>query len=220
MFKQQYARLPKPFASTFDSPLGLSCLTVLYPNSAMHLALLQGIIANLTNPDFWQGTDSEIDAMSDLWLTAYTETDWSTCLTSQWLLGNTRVYPEMAIATDGNALSWADVTGQAYGGVFRQNAPAINDKLTWNVALKAGSYVMNVNGIKANNRGIQTIKLDGVTAGTFDWYNSTTQLNQQQNTVIGVTDDGLYELTSEMATKNASSSNYFLLINYIDFLRV
>jgi len=220
MSKREIARLDKPIAAQFDSPTGLSCVTVQTPDSFSHRALLQGMLSHLCEPEFWSGELADREAMAQLWLDAYTATDWSECLTSQWLLGNVRVYPEQAITVSGAGLAWADVTGQAYGGIFRQTTGAINDKLTFNVALKAGGYALVVHGNKNSSRGIQAVKLDGVTQGTFDWYNATLQLNQTQNTVISIADDGLYELTSEMNSKNASSTGYTLQINYIDFLRV
>lgn len=220
MSRREIARLDKPITAQFDSPSGLSCVTVQTPDSFSHRALLQGMLSHLCDKDFWAGELADREAMAQLWLDAYTATDWSDCLTSQWLLGNTRIYPEQATTVSGGAIGWVGVTGQANGGVFRQATPAINDTLTFKVALKAGSYVLNVLAAKSSSQGIQTIKLDGTTLATFDWYNASVVVNSMQNTVIGVSDDGLYTLTSEMLSKNASSANYTLSMNYIDFLRV
>jgi len=218
MSKREFARLDKPIAAQFDSPSGLSCVTVQTPDSFSHRALLQGMLSHLCEEKFWSGELADREAMAQLWLDAYTATDWSTCLTSQWLLGNTRVYPEQATTVAGGAIAWAAVTGQANGGIFRQATPAVNDKLTFKVALKAGNYAMNVLALKTSGQGIQTIKLGATTLATFDWYNATNVLNSMQSAVIGVADDGLYTLTSEIASKNASSSGYTLSMNFIDFL--
>jgi len=196
-------------------------MTVYYPDSPEFLWLINGFLSMLADVNSYDDPMSaQSEGLAAIWDNALSMNNWEDCLTSQWLLGNVRVYPEQAIAVSGAGLAWADVAGQAYGGIFRQTTGAINDKLTFNVALKAGSYALVVHGNKNSSRGIQTVKLDGVTQGTFDWYNATLQLNQTQNTVIAISDDGLYELTSEINSKNASSSGYTLQINYIDFIRV
>lgn len=199
----------------------LICQTIWLPVGDEYRAQLAGVLSLLADVNSYEDPESaQADGIAAVWDTANAQIVWEECLTSQWLLGNVRVYPEQAIAVSGAALAWADVAGQACGGIFRQTTGAINDKLTFNVALKAGGYALVVHGNKNSSRGIQTVKLDGVAQGTFDWYNATLQLNQTQNTVISIADDGLYELTSEMNSKNAASSGYTLQINYIDFLRV
>lgn len=199
---------------------GQRCITVYIPDDDAFLPVLAGLLAIPTRIEAYAGNDADqAEGLAALWLDAYQLADWSPCLTSQWLVSNVRVWYDQMYATVGNDPAWGGTTTRYYGGVFFQNPAAINDELKYKVALKAGQYTVTVLALTNTNRGIQTIKLDGDTVMTNDLYSAS----QVENVVFGATytvpADGVYDLTSKVAAKNASSSSYVCSFIYINFRR-
>lgn len=73
--------------------------------------------------------------------------------------------------------------------------------------LDAGTYSITTIHRQHTDRGIYTVTVDGVAAGTFDGYAATT--DNVVSTITGlVLSAGRHTVTFTMATKNASSSGY------------
>lgn len=110
-----------------------------------------------------------------------------------------------------NALSMA---------MMRQGTVAQNDEIGWDVQLTEGTWNLTVIYYKSTDRGIQTWKLDGTTLGTIDGYAASESWNNvTQITGFTVSTSGIYTLKCVMATKNASSSNYYYSLQVINLMR-
>lgn len=78
-FRRETFRMEKPVAANYVTPSGVMCVQVLVPDDVEHVALLQGLMAQLTNMDNWQGTEADRAQLSYLWEASYVLTDWSVC---------------------------------------------------------------------------------------------------------------------------------------------
>ena len=99
-----------------------------------------------------------------------------------------------------------------------QGGPTQNDTISWDVALRAGTWTLALQHMKGSNRGIYTIALapvavDGTVGafadvGTVDGYNAALTVTDEAVTGIVVADSSIYRLRLTMATKHASSAGY------------
>lgn len=103
--------------------------------------------------------------------------------------------------------------------MFWNSTGAQNDEVVWKVPLSAGTWTVRLYGRKSTNCGIATVKIDDVAVGTIDTYGSASFMNAQELTDIVVASDGIKSLSFLMATKNASSSGYYLEIEAIELVR-
>lgn len=96
---------------------------------------------------------------------------------------------------------------------------AQNDELSYYVTLERGVYTMSFPNSKDTNRGIYSVRIDGVEVGTIDGYNAAS--SNQNSTITGITiaGGGRKLITLKMATKNASSSSYFGSFHGMTFMR-
>lgn len=81
--------------------------------------------------------------------------------------------------------------------------------VAWDFGLDTGTYTYTLSHHRGNNRGIYSVRNDDVEVGTIDGYNAATQsgiLSAVTGIVIG---EGPHELELNMATRNASSGNFF-----------
>ena len=101
-------------------------------------------------------------------------------------------------------------------------AAALNNSVEWHyIALRKGQYVIRMAGRKGNSYGIAHFKLDGLTYQTYDFYNATSLTNQRMTTAaFDIPDDGVYVFKIQMASKNASSSNYLMQLSLLEFIRI
>lgn len=145
---------------------------------------------------------------------------WSNPGTSTWdILENTsypkhasRFHHEDTIVT-GNAYLSAPDPLNNYNFVTYQSTAAINDLTRGYVNLKAGTYTFSTLGIQNNNGGIQRVLVDDVSVGTIDWYAAVIARNVTSNiTSITIPSSGTHKVEFLMDTKNAASSDYYLVI--------
>lgn len=83
-----------------------------------------------------------------------------------------------------------------------------NSTISWPLALDAGTYAIDLTHKRSTDRGIYTVLLGGVAAGTIDGYAAT---DDMVTTLTGIVIPAYLASTVikfTMATKNASSSNY------------
>lgn len=104
------------------------------------------------------------------------------------------------------------------GGKFSAASWAVNNYITWDVPLVAGTWTVTLIHGKTTDAGILTASLDGVDlTGTSDAYAATAYNTVQQWTGVSVTTGGVKEFKVRADTKNASSSSYALPVQSITF---
>lgn len=111
-------------------------------------------------------------------------------------------------------------TAQQFNTQYFQASPADGDKIQTTILLKAGTYDVYVLGVTANNRGKLDWAIDGGAAfiSGQDWYNGSTQQNIIKTGTCTIGADGRHILSATVNTKNASSSNYFMVITAVWFV--
>jgi len=75
-----FLQVDKPQAEQYPLVEGLTCINVKIPDSPEYVYLLQGFVAFLTNYWTFTGSDELRRAVAQLWLIAYTATDWENCM--------------------------------------------------------------------------------------------------------------------------------------------
>lgn len=115
----------------------------------------------------------------------------------------------------------ANVGSGAAGWNAAQSAGAQNEEIQYKCILAAGTYSIYLNVDKDVNRGIYTVSIDSVSAGTSDSYNSSRIANVilTLTTSLVVATSKLVTVNVKMASKNASSSAYYGTLNAIEFVR-
>jgi len=92
----------------------------------------------------------------------------------------------------------------------------LNDFISWDVFLPAGTWTLELMFSKNVNTSIITAQIDGVSKGTIDTYAGTGESNAIDSiTGIVITTSGLKELKLIILSKNDSSSNYYTYLNGI-----
>jgi|GEM_PF-4919362 len=95
--------------------------------------------------------------------------------------------------------------------------PAIDNQVDFYVNLPSGTYSCIVHGQKDSSYGIATLKIDDVAVGTQDWYAAGSTVTSQTTANIAVATSGIKKLSVVMASKNASSSGYGIILSAIYF---
>ena len=127
-------------------------------------------------------------------------------------------------STAGGAWSNVVAAGVLTGGWF-QSSGALNDEAVWNVMVAPGTWRLDVTYYRDTNRGIETWALDDgagtyTTLGTLDQYGggATNLVHSLTGLVVGGSAVNR-KLRVKAASKNASSSAYYILIQSIHLLR-
>lgn len=217
-FRRESFRLEKPVAANYVTPSGVMCVEVKVPDDDEHVALLQGLAAQLTNPENWQGTEAEKAQLAYLWEVAYIETDWSNCVTPTETGNQARVsfWHRWAEVTTGNALQINVDAAVLWGHYCRQNAAAQGDDNYQDCWLSAGEYEISILYYRLTNNAKITVtfqfQADMSTVLAFqdvDLY-GTTLPNQVISNAFTLTKSGHYRVYWAAPDKNASSSGYAL----------
>lgn len=124
--------------------------------------------------------------------------------------------------TPASHVNWNTLTVSTtalYNG-YKQSASTINSEISFDVALDAGTWTVELLHVKASDSGIYHVQIDGVDQGTVDGYNAATSVNQL-GSVTGVIIDAQKRvtLTLKIASKNASSSNYVARLQHVQLRR-
>jgi opacity protein-like surface antigen len=124
------------------------------------------------------------------------------------------IYPPQ---TTPDGFTWTGTVNASalLAGYFQQDSPSVQDFLSFRLPLAAGDYILAVTHLNASAGGILTAYHNGDSLGTMDTYHSTTQLNQGSEFSFTVDNDELATFALRVTSKNASSSNYYMLIQYI-----
>lgn len=108
--------------------------------------------------------------------------------------------------------TWAYSNGATYYGAgYMQNSAtrAVNDEITYQAFLAAGTYVLELVCYTGATCGIVTLSIDGSAATTIDMYSAGgTQNVNKRSGGFAVAAGGLKTLSFKMASKNASATYY------------
>lgn len=97
---------------------------------------------------------------------------------------------------------------------------AQNDEVSWQVWMDVGTWKFSLVHNTGAILGIYSVRLDGVEQGTIDGYAGAGASNvYSEVTGISVTTAGVKTLALRMATKNASSTQYYGLIQSIALIK-
>lgn len=94
--------------------------------------------------------------------------------------------------------------------LITQNTAAINDEIRARFFLKAGNYTLHIAGKTDTLYGIATYYVDTVSQGSLDWYTGGAVNNVIKTIPITVVGSGWHTLNIKVASKNVSSSNYYM----------
>lgn len=216
--KREFYRFEKPIAADYETPSGVSCVQVYTPDDLDHLPLLQGMLATLTKPEFWDGSEADRVQRAYLWEVAWAATDWSGCVTPSEAgqQGRVTLWHRWTNVTTGNALQINVDATQLWGHYCRQNTAAVGDDNYQAVYLPAGDYEIRVLYMRLTNNGNLTVtfqhKPDDAQTTALSAVNlyGTTLANQVVTGSFTLTDNGLYHVYFQCPSKNASSSGFAL----------
>lgn len=125
----------------------------------------------------------------------------------------TRMNHLSAVSTAGVASTMTLISNSGIGlaGVFNgPGVPALNDAFTNSFQLDPGTYTMRVVGLRNNGSGLVTFTIDGVPAGSMDWYaNVVDGVYKDLTVTIGTTVNNIHVLNG-VVTKNVLSSGYIV----------
>jgi len=219
MFKRQYFTFEKPIAANYDTPSGVSCIQVYYPDDIEHLYVLQGLMAALTKPDFWDGTEAEIDYRAYLWEVAYETTNWSDCevATMPGLMSRVTLWhmdAEVTVNDAGNAIAISHDAGADFAHYAQQNPPTLNSQSSQLVRLQAGSWKMRMlyHGLTSSGKcQLYWLKADfsdsGAIGAELDMY--ADGFNQIHTGTFTIPDDGDYRITWSNTGRNVANLTPF-----------
>jgi hypothetical protein len=105
--------------------------------------------------------------------------------------------------------------------VSRGSTGAQNAEIYWDLLLSAGTWTFSLVHNKNTDQGIYSVQLDAVEVGTIDAYNAGGSTNNNISAVTGivVASTGVKRVKLKMATKNASSSNYYGTFQFLSLHR-
>jgi hypothetical protein len=105
-------------------------------------------------------------------------------------------------------------------GDFRNSSYNQNDQVDYKVYLDVGTYTFVSLHLVSSASGILTLLIDAVSVGTIDLYSGSSVYNTIKTiTGISITTPGLKTLSCKVATKNASSSNYYMTLLGLSLFR-
>jgi len=116
---------------------------------------------------------------------------------------------------------WASPTpGAILYSSYNLSSGAQNAEIGWDVVLSAGTWTVQLTHYTINSAGIYSVRIDGVEVGTIDGYAASGGPDHVSVvTGIAVATGGKRRVTLKMATKNASSSSYYGLIQHLQLRR-
>lgn len=118
------------------------------------------------------------------------------------------VFPTPTAQTAWDSLSGNDTA--ALHGFWKQSTGVINAEIAWDVPLAAGTWAVDLLHHQGSNRGIYTVQFDGTAKGTVDGYAAALTRNVRTTVPgIAVATTAKVRVSLEMATKNASSTDYY-----------
>jgi hypothetical protein len=204
------------YSATADTQHVLICI----PDGDDYMRLLAGMLSFPGNVESYANPETvQAEGVAAIWNDALDQTDWIPAMTPSQQF-NRGVYPWgwFFAAIAGNAISWSDNSVQPFSGYWRQTPAAINNEVQAHFPLPTGVYRIDLYGLKSSICGQQQITWNGnAFPSVIDWYNATTVGNQlvQPGTDITLTDNDGLTINSKMTGKNASATDYQLLLSWL-----
>lgn len=122
-------------------------------------------------------------------------------------------------ATTWSTIDVATFAGCPYSGL-RSSGGAQNSDISWDLALSAGTWTLDMWHRRFTDRGIYTILVDGVATGvTIDGYAAAADSVHVTSASFTVAVSGKHRVTLRMATKNASSTSFIGSIHRVGLVR-
>lgn len=227
-FRRQYASLPKPLTSEFSAPSGAVCIQVRIPDALVHLYLMQGMLAKLTDADFWDGPDADRQEIAAAWQKAYTETEWGFCVTPSEAGNQTRV--SFWHRWDENLSIGARTivfdAAQLWGHYMTTTTPSNGDEVGQRVWLPAGDYeghllsVRLTTGCKIRLVAQYEADLSQVVILSNTDLSGTTLKNQVTNLSFTLTQAGEYLFSWKVNAAGATGGGFQLPITMTEIWKV
>lgn len=105
------------------------------------------------------------------------------------------------------SLAGVQNSGAYQGGVAYNISSAQNDEFGWDLILAKGTWLLEFFHQKGAGNAIATVRLDGSTLGTVDFYAAGTSYNNYGSVAgIVVAASGKHRLSLKAATRNASNT--------------
>lgn len=117
------------------------------------------------------------------------------------------VFPIWAYYQASDAPSWTSLTTFPGAGYYASGVNTINNWIEFRTFVSEGDWLIKVKCRRQSNSGIATVKIDGVTAGTMDFY-AASATETVRTLVISALPVGFHVIRFAMDSKNASSSAY------------
>lgn len=214
--RRQYISLPKPETSEFSAPSGAVCIQVRIPDALVHLYLMQGMLAKMTDANFWDGPDDDRQAIAAAWQKAYTETDWGFCVTPSQAGQQSRVsfWHRWDQILFGGALSIAVDTAVIWNYYANQTTPTQGDARYQVAYLPAGDYEVRVLYQRLPNAGDLTLYIQdfgNITVATpinaADMH-GTTLRNQVLSGTFTIVESGFFTFIWSVPSQHAGSTGF------------
>lgn len=130
--------------------------------------------------------------------------------------------PPYLYSADSGTVTWvASIhSSRMWGGHLAEITSSANWWIEWSVWLPAGTFDLGIVAFLGTNYGIVDFTLDGSPIGTVDFYDpvgASNALKTLSGISVGAT--GLHTLRLTCTSKNASSSNKFIGLNWMQFVR-
>jgi hypothetical protein len=110
-------------------------------------------------------------------------------------------------------------SGRLGGGAMYQGTPANGDWIEWEVLLDAGTWALDLIWARDPSLGIVDFTLGATAVGTQDMYGGAASNAVTTFSGIAVASAGTYALRATINGKNASSSNYYMVIQLLTLRR-
>jgi len=109
----------------------------------------------------------------------------------------------------------ATTTAPLYGSqLWGNTSAAVNDAMLWTRFLQAGTYTVQIRGVANTDKPIVTVKIDGSSVGTVDYYAGLSYLRASLTGIV-LASSGSHTIEVVIASKNASSSAYAMAFSDI-----
>lgn len=193
---------------------------VVIPSGDEYKWLLAGMIQTPASANNYADPDSaQAQGVAGAWADAISSIDWDELMTPAQQF-NRGVYPWgwYFSVISGNVISWSDLSSQPFSGYWRQSPAAINNEVEAHFPLPTGIYRIDLYGVKATICGQQQIAWNGNAFPTvIDWYSATSAINTTVSPGydITLTDNAGLTINSKMTGKNASATDYQLLLSWL-----
>jgi hypothetical protein len=165
--RRAYFACAKPITGDYIVPQGTMCVPLIVPNDDEHFALLQGLMAKLTQYENWDGIEEDNKLMAEIWQEAYVLNDWSNCPVPEDVMLNIDLW--CANASSNGTPVYGDASFMPFSGVMQTETPATTPSrylrnIVW---LKAGTYEYTGWYAKQTTCGKTTIHLRSYPAGSI-----------------------------------------------------